>query len=271
VKFRLLARPFVATLLLVLGILAISCGDGNEEEVRAAPEPGASWDYVALGDSTPAGFGVGTAYVGLYASYIEADLGVTVTVHDWATGAHRTTADWLKMLRTNQELRDDLSEAEVITLWLGWHDVLPSVGTAGNDGQCIKGEVPDLDCIREVVAPMEANFDAILAEIVALSSPTDALIRIADTANPFVGEWQELGIFEELRGPAFEDWRNYLEQSAEEYNVSVVHSYRVLNGPNGDEAGATEYMQPDGLHINAEGHKLLADLHRDVGYKYAAP
>jgi lysophospholipase L1-like esterase len=29
-----------------------------------------------------------------------------------------------------------------------------------------------------------------------------------------------------------------------------------------------DYVQSDGLHLNEQGHRLLADRHREVGYEY---
>ena len=85
-----------------------------------------TWDLVALRDSTPAGYGVGAdnSYIQIYAEYIEQDLGVDVVVHNWATNSTRTVAEWAEQVRNNDELRDNLRNAEVITIWLGWHDVM---------------------------------------------------------------------------------------------------------------------------------------------------
>jgi lysophospholipase L1-like esterase len=64
-------------------------------------------------------------------------------------------------------------------------------------------------------------------------------------------------------------WREYLIQAARKHSVHVVSTYEMLNGPNGDQEIPPEYMQSDGLHFNKEGHKLIADLHRNVGYEYS--
>jgi hypothetical protein len=43
-----------------------------------------TWDYVALGDSYPAGLGVENSYVDYYAEFIEQDLGVQVEVNNFS-------------------------------------------------------------------------------------------------------------------------------------------------------------------------------------------
>jgi len=213
-------------------------------------EPGASWDYVALGCSTPACFGVklSECYVNLYAGYIERDLGVKVTVHNWATGG-AGFSQILDLLRTDQELRDDISEAEVITMWSFWLNDLVMQLSWYNAGYC--GGEDNLDCIREAVPSIKANFDAIIAEILSLRSTTDTIIRIADCGNPFVAEWKEKGVFEDLKSLLIDDVVEHMVQSASKHNIPIVDSYSVLNGPNGDQPVDKGYMQADGLHFNA--------------------
>ncbi|MCP4605309.1 MAG: hypothetical protein GY847_33120 [Proteobacteria bacterium] len=233
-----------------------------------SPTP-ALWDYVALGDSIPAGYGVGKSYVTYYAEYIEADLGVTVTVHNWAVSG-QTTRKLLMDVQNNQELWDAISEAEVITIWTGWNDVTPLIGLEryNVESKCGDGENLDMDCVREGVEALEADIDALLTEILSLQSVDDALIRIADSCNHFVGEWKEAGVYQEFKGPVFEDWSNAIAQIASKHDVSIVHTYPALNGQNGDQEIAAEYLWLDGIHFSAEGHTLIANLHRDLGYEH---
>ena len=139
-----------------------------------------------------------------------------------------------------------------------------------HSGTC--GGTDNLDCIREAVEGLNSNIDAVLDEILSLSSPTDTLIRIADVGNPFVGVWKEQGCFDDLKGPCFEAWREHIVESAEQRGVTVVYTYHVLNGPNGDESLTERGLtQADGVHFNKEGHRLLARLHSEIGYSYVSP
>ena len=231
-----------------------------------------TWDLVALGDSTPTGYGVGAhnSYVQVYAEYIEQDLGVGVAVHNWATNSTRTVAEWAEEVRNNNELRDNLRNAEIITIWLGWHDLIPNVGVP-RGGPCYpQTQQLDLDCLAKVTSSMELAFEDLLAEIVSLASPGETLILIADVGIPplFVARWKEDGTFDDLRRHAYEVWREYLVQAAGRHGVYVVNTYAALNGPNGDQGLSPDYVQSDGLHSNEQGHRLLADLHRQVGSEY---
>ena len=100
------------TVLMILALLLAGC---STPRTLATQEANAAWDYVALGDSIPSGFGVnGRSYVTYYAEYIQADLGVTVKVHNWSVPG-QTTRQLLQSLQNNQVLRDAIKEAEVIT------------------------------------------------------------------------------------------------------------------------------------------------------------
>jgi lysophospholipase L1-like esterase len=273
------------SVLLIEGPVSSGCAPVTRREVetmapehastRIAERGATTWDLVALGDSTPTGYGVGAdhSYVQVYAGYIEEDLGVEVAVHNWATDTTRTVADWVEVVRNSKELREDLLNAEVITVWLGWHDVIPSIGV-GRGGPCyLRADQIDLDCLREVTDPMQEGFERLLSEIVSLASPAQTLILIADVGIPsrLVASWKEDGPLELMKGQAYEVWRDYLLRAASEHKVHVVHTYEVLNGPTGDQEIPPEYMQSDGLHFNEEGHKLLAEIHRNIGYEYSSP
>jgi lysophospholipase L1-like esterase len=231
-----------------------------------------TWDLVALGDSTPTGYGVGAdnSYVQVYAEYIEQDLGVGVVVHNWATNSTRTVAEWAEEVRTNDELRGNLRNAEIITIWLGWHDVIPNIGVP-RGGPCYpQTQEVDVDCLAEVTNSMDLAFEDLLLEIVSLASPRETLILIADVGIPpvFVAGWKEDGTFDDLKRHAYQVWREYIVQAAARHGVYVVNTYEVLNGPNGDQEMSPDYVQSDGLHLNEQGHRLLAERHRQVGYEF---
>lgn len=273
------------TLFVIAASALMSCSPPARTEVEMrGPQHAATliarrgetnWDLVALGDSAPAGVGValGHSFVHIYAGYIEADLGVAVTVHNYATGGRRTVADWVEVVRSNEDLREDLRDAEVVTLWLGSHDLLSAVG-AGRGGPCYPrpGEV-DVDCLQKMTDSMREGFDQLFAEIAALARPDETLILAAEVGipPPMLRAWKEDGTLDLLKGPAYEVWRDYLIQAAGRYGVHVVATYEVLNGPNGDWETPAEYLQLDRTHFNEQGHRLVADLYRSVGYEYSSP
>jgi lysophospholipase L1-like esterase len=224
------------------------------------------WDYVALGDSYPAGYGSERSYVDYYAEYIEADLGVRVEVHNFArTGL--TTSGLLSLVRDNGEIRNAIREAEVITLWIGWNDFSDPL-MRYYAGTC--GGKENLDCLLEASIEFNKNIDKILDEILTLTHPQEKIIQIADVGIPlsFINEWKQQGQFETLKKFCFETWRDYLVESARQRDIRVVYTYQVLNGPEGN--GITKGIyQSDGIHFNDKGQRIIADLHREADYEYA--
>jgi lysophospholipase L1-like esterase len=224
------------------------------------------WDYVALGDSYPYGYGAERSYVDYYADYIETDLGISVEIHNFArTGL--TTSELLNQVRNDADLRDAIRSAEVITIWIGWNDFSEPLlryysGTCGGE--------QNLDCFIEASATFNENLDAILDEILMLTNPQDTLVRIADAGIPplFMDAWKHQGRFETLQEWCFEIWRDHLVEAAGRRNITVVYTYKILNGPGGDEKMNGIY-QSDGIHFNDKGQRLIADLHREVGYENA--
>lgn len=86
----------------------------------ATPEP-PIWDYVALGDSVVGQIG-DYAYINHYTAYLEADLGVKVIQHPHGVGGYRSI-QVLDRIRNDQAVRDELREAEVVTVFIGANDV----------------------------------------------------------------------------------------------------------------------------------------------------
>jgi lysophospholipase L1-like esterase len=197
-------------------------------------------------------------------------LGVTVNVDNRAISGQRAS-ELLRNLKNSQKLRDASSEAEVITIWTGWNDRIAWTENPWIGSFCGSGENVDLDCVRKPTTALLADIDGILVEVPSLRNTDDTLIRIADNANFLVDEWKDAGVFEKLKDPGFEDWSQGIVDVAAKHNVPVVHSYAALNGPNGDDAIAEEYLLTDGLHFTTEGHILISDLHRELGYEFTGP
>ena len=226
----------------------------------ALPEGGAEWDYVALGDS------IAWGWPKLYAAHIEADLGVEVTVHNWYRDA-QSSAGLLSALRDNQELRSDIREAEVVTFLVSPQRFQRPMAVY-EAGTC--GGTDNQDCLREALSLLKADVDAILAEILSLTSTSDTIIRAMTYHNPMVNEWKRKGVFEDLNS-YWKAHNEYLVQAASEHNIPVVRVDLAFNGPNGDEDPLDKDYVSDGWHPNAVGDAIIADLHRELGYEPLGP
>jgi hypothetical protein len=204
-----------------------------------------SWDYVALGASMTIGF------VDKYADHIEADLGVEVTVHNWCRGDQGSHL-LLPLLRNDEELRNDIREAEVVTF-----EVAPQrMGGAAASyryGKC--GGPDNEDCLREALRLHKADTDAIIAEILSLRSTSDTIIRATTSQFPYVNSYKEGGHFEGVH-PYWLALNEYVVQAASKHD---------------EDPGDKGYLGSDEFHPSQVGLGLIADLHRELGYGPLAP
>lgn len=249
-------RSFVVAMAAITLAMA-ACG-----RPTTAPPGGlttATWDLVALGDSMATGYGVGLdeVYTQQYAALLEDELDITVTVRSHATNELTTVAEWVEVVATDESLRTDLREAEIVTLWLGFHDIGEAVF-----GGCT-GDWPDplKACFEEATASMPSDFDELLASIKDLV-PEEATVLMADIGIPpaVLDQWSGKPFWPQMKHLLFDRMRDSVHVAAGANGVTVVHSYEALVGPNG-EVPYPQFLQSDRIHLNAEGHRFVAELH----------
>jgi lysophospholipase L1-like esterase len=251
---RLIGTAILATLL--VGLAACSSDTGEEKRQQTdsrakpvAPETtgksahSASWDYVALGDSLAAGVGAHRGYVDRYADYISTDTGASVRVVNLGQSG-QTSSQLLDALRNDQSMRRNLRGAEIITFNIGINDL----GRAGEDyasGSC--GGKDNRRCLRTAVERVEGNWDAIVSELLMLRSTDEAVVRTAGIGyTPRV---------EEVFKPYLDEVDRHIATTAAEKEIPCAQPYL-------DE----EHINPDGVHPNDTGYKVIADRLRSLGY-----
>jgi lysophospholipase L1-like esterase len=251
---RLLGTAILAALL--VGLVACSSGTGEETrqqtDSRAKPvgpettgksAHSASWDYVALGDSLAAGVGAHRGYVDRYADYIGTDTGASVRVVNLGQSG-QTSPQLLDALRNDQSMRRKLRGAEIITFNIGINDL----GRAGEDyanGSC--GGNDNQRCLRTAVERFKGNWDAIISELLRLRSTDKAVIRTAGIGyTPRV---------EEVFKPYLDEVDRHIATTAAEKEIPYAQPYL-------DD----ERINPDGVHPNDSGYKVIADRLRALGY-----
>ncbi len=204
-----------------------------------------------------------------YAAHLERDLGVKVKMHDWARG-ELGSRRLLENLRTDPELRRDIGEAEVVIFNIGPTAFLNPANTYsfGSPGAC--GGTDNQDCLREALKEYKADTDAIIAEIVSLRSPSEALIRTMDSHEFMAQDWKAAGAFDVINTYK-QDANEHVIQVANEHYIPVARVYAAFRGPNGDEDPVDKGYVYDGLHPTEEGADLVAELFRELGYEYAPP
>jgi lysophospholipase L1-like esterase len=238
-------------LMLVLGTVLIS---------GCAPQP--VWSYVALGDDNAAPIGVGDdSYVEYFAEYLREDLGVDLEVHNYGK-SHGPAGRLLDLLRTDSEMRQAIADANVITIWIGDNDIF----TLHDRFVYESFELEDnLDYIRKKVGQINDNIDGILDEILALNPSEETRIMIAENVLSYYYylPWKEHGCFDGLQKEIYGALQEHLIKAASERGIIVVHTYQIINGPLGDR-DIEELYQLNGWIFNKEGHRLIADAHREA-------
>lgn len=220
------------------------------------------WDYVAFGES------ITTGMTSRYAKILEQDMGVTIVLHDWQfPNAH--SSNLLEKLRTNEQLRRELQDAEVITLNIPIAVIANAmkIYAFGEPGEC--GGVNNQDCIEEAFSKYKSDTDEIIAEIVSLRSPSDALIRIMDTWQIKVTETKTRGSFE-MYNEYWRDANAHIIDVATSYGIPVARVYDAFMGEDGiEDPRDLGLVGTDGLHPTKEGSDLMAELFQNLGYEYA--
>ena len=230
---------------------------------QQARAQGANWQYTALGDSLAAGTGDAQGgYVPRYRGHIQTDTGNTVTLIDRGVPGW-TSADLLNALRTDASMRAQVAGSQVVTFNIGGNDLLQALQRY-QAGTC--GGTDNQRCLGEAIALFKTNWNAIIAQVLALRSTRDTIIRTMDIYNPVVDLLKLFGVFNQVK-PYLDDLNRYIHVTATANRIHVARVYREFNGPNGDQdAAAKGYISGDGIHPSPAGHDAVARLLRELSY-----
>jgi lysophospholipase L1-like esterase len=203
-----------------------------------------------------------------YAAMLEEDFGVDVEIRNHTVGGQRTD-DFLEQLRTNDGLREDLADADVVTLVIPndeWGE--PFQTAAGADGrdpsEC--GGDDNQQCLRDVIASYEQYVDQIFDELTTIVDPAETLIRVLDFYQ-FGTNMMTQEAFD-VTYPYWREGQEYVEQVAGQHGIPVAQVFDDFMGTDGlyIDLVADGLVDPDGIHPTAEGAERMAMLTHDLGY-----
>ena len=225
--------------------------------------------YVVMGNSllfsTP-------AVMYAYRDILKEDLAVEIDMRDHTVGG-QLTQDFLERLRTNDRLRSDLAEADVILFLIPndeWKEPGYTImGIAGRDpADC--GGADNLDCLRSVAANYNGMVELVFAELTTLTDPSETVIRVMDYYMFTPGEDDEAAV--ETLSPLWRQSQEYVEKAAARYGIPVAQVFDEFMGPDG--TGIPEQkglVSADGIHVTAAGSELIAQMIRELGYEPTGP
>lgn len=233
----------------------------------AEPTP---WAYTALGDSLATGVGAQQGYVLRYREHVEADTGASIALSNLGVNGW-TSGDLLSALTATPTFREAVASAQLLTWSIGGNDLLAArlryklSACGGPDNQ---------SCLRGAVATFKQNWDAIVAQILALQNPGGATLRSIDIYNSYVSAdaiadtWPDDGGLTDLEvlKPYLDEVNAHISTTLASNDIGYAAVYAAFNGPDGDEDPAARgYIAPDGLHPNDAGHAVIAELLRSLG------
>jgi lysophospholipase L1-like esterase len=222
------------------------------------------WQYTALGDSLAAGLDDSRGgYVPRYRDYLQADTGRTVNLINRGVSGW-TSEDLLNALRTDDALRAQIANSQIVTWNIGAND-FQNAALSYRNGTC--GGTDNQDCLRAAVAGFKTNWNAIVAQILSLRSPSNTIIRTMDYYNPGVNLARLFGVLPVIK-PYLDDVSRFIILSAINNRILPARIYLAFNGTSGElDAGARGYLSSDGIHPNDTGHDIIAAQFRALGYQ----
>lgn len=236
---RFARTPIPAVIVGILILTGCSPSAGSASEAGgAAPSPPSATDYVALGDSWPHGGHCGgcTTFAGLYADGLQTALGATVAFDNRTTNGGDTQS-MLADMKSDEDLRDSLSRAEVVMISTGPND-LDSAGALSSLGSGTCGA--DSACLTDLYGLWEENFAAILEEIAKLRGGAPTVVRLVTPQNIFVSDPSiapAYGLPEDFGTTTGLDISRKLAEimctAASDHGGHCVDVVQLFNGPDG--------------------------------------
>lgn len=254
---------------IITGIVLISLLAGCTPQAALPSGPGALWDLVVIGDSSLWLHGEA------FASQIEADLGVKVTLHDFAI-SNVSASQLLELFETGktpnsrlEKLPESVRQAEVVVMFVLPEESVDLDHPSGLD-DCFYARPPG-DCSMESFSAYTADMKAIWGKIIALRKGKATILRATDIYCPLVDNWHDAGIFAECTTC----WINLsaaARQAAEAYNIPFASRYDLFNGVshnwNPQDKG---YTDRGGEHPTEQAGLEFAGLLAKLGYEPVRP
>ena len=227
--------------------------------------------YVPMGNSLTFIPGGSQSFNARYAAMLEADFGVDVEVRPHTVGGQRTD-DFLEQLRTDDRLREDLAEADVVTLLIPndeWAEPFQTAAGAGGRDPSDCGGDDHQQCLRDVIDSYKQQVDQIFDELTAIADPAETLIRVQDFYEFGTNELTQEAF--DVSYPYWREGQEYVEQVAGQHGIPVAQVFDDFMGTDGlyIDLVADGLVGPDGLHPTAEGAGRMATLVHDLGYDLA--
>jgi len=256
---KMKTKKIVSAIVLSLGVLLFLGTCVTTKIEPPLPDvAGETWDYVILGSS------IGTWWAENYGALIEADLGVKIVYHSYYVGG-QPVGQLLQNVIRYEKLREDIRNAEVITIGSGVYDMYFDAISRYTSGAINRQEM------EKKVKAFRETYGSMLDEVLSLASPSDTIIRTMDFYYPYVGKDQEKGIYNQNKR-YWQKFNKSIVQAARKRGIPVATVFAAYNGLDGNDDPVDKgYIASDRLHPSEEGMKVIAEEFRKLGYEYTSP
>jgi len=186
------------------------------------------------------------------------------------TVANDSSAALLERMRTNERFRQDLAEADVVTMLVpfdGWAVPWQTVAGVGGYDPADCGGDDGQQCLRDILTEYEANTEAIFTELMSLIDPSETLVRGMDAYLVHVGDFAAGGTLDEV-APYWVKAQQFVRDTAVSHGIPVARLLNAFNGPDGtNDPMASGLVSSDAIHPTADGASLITKLVSDLGYR----
>ena len=262
-------RPSMAGVRLVTALTLIvtaACTSGQAElDVGEGPLV-----YVPMGNSLMF-LPIGSSVIDLYGAMLAEDFGVEVDTRDRTVGGQRADA-LLFALENSDPVRSALTEADVVTFVVPfgeWEEPLMTFsGEAGLDPADCGGD-DGQQCLRDMVAEYNMLVEQIFDELLTIVDPTEQVVLVQDFYQLHTERQSERT---QLLYPYFEQAQIHTQEVAAEHSIPIALVWDDFMGTDGEIPNLIEagLVQPDGLHVTADGAQRIANLYHDLGYELSS-
>lgn len=247
------------------------------------PTPPPGLNLVVVGDSIPLADPCPTCahFVDQYANALQERSGRTVAVTNRARGDSAGLPQILDQVTSDTSLRDQLKQADIVVLSVGYNNVLPDYGNPPPGGlppgcDAVAPGIGDVDiahivaftpkCNAATAARWATDYGQIFTTIVGLRAdkPT-AFIALnvydGNLDNPDIRAAVDAKTFaatENVIVDAYNTWNTMLCRDATAHGFSCVDIYHAMNGPDGTRPLGD--LSIDGAHPSQKGSDLIAAL-----------
>lgn len=259
----------LGTLAVVLLVVAVGCNrppaspraapTASPSAVEPIPSPpvtatagperasGRPLHYVALGDSLASGMGGEPSYADAYRRALQRRMGRPVELVNLGRPGW-TSGQLLNLLRSDEQVRATVAEADVVSWNIGGNDI---IGAVLRTATSTCGGTDGLGCVRATTEEFRGRWRAIIDELVSLRRSPNVPLLTFDLYTPFIPAGARtdavLGQLAEMNAT--------ITASDGLEGVEVAPVARAFAGD-----GTGRLMSADGLHPSPAGHHRIARL-----------